>query len=87
MRRAERSALWDRIVWHAKVVGSFGVDSIAPPCLNVVQANRTTLRILQGKEDEEAADGITGVQTSGQNIYRSQARGQKPWASTGVEKT
>lgn len=37
--------------------------------LNGVQADRAVLRVLQGKEDEEEAYGVTRVQTSGQNIY------------------
>jgi hypothetical protein len=51
-RRAKRTTIWDLLVWHTNVVGSFGVHSIAPPCLNCVEPDRPILRVLKSKEDD-----------------------------------
>jgi hypothetical protein len=68
-RWAKRSTIWDLLVRHTNVIESFGVHSIAPPCLNRVQPDSAILRVLQSEEDEKDADGITGIQSSGQQIW------------------
>jgi len=66
--RTKRFAFCDRLVWHALKVCCFGIDGVAPPGQNRVLADRTVLGVLQSKEDEEDTDGITGVQSSRQDI-------------------
>jgi hypothetical protein len=62
-RRAKSPTIWDLLVRHTSVVGSFGVHSIAPPCLNRVEPDRPILRVLKNKEDDEGADGIARFQS------------------------
>ena len=63
-RRAKHPTIWDLLVRHTSVVGSLGVHSIAPPCLNRVEPDRPILRVLKSKEDDEGADAIARIQSS-----------------------
>jgi hypothetical protein len=57
-------------VGYTSEVGSFGVHSIAPPRLNRIQSDGAILWVLQCKEDDDDAEGITCIQSSGQDNYR-----------------
>ena len=72
-RRAERPSLWHRLDWHTSIIRGLLVDRIAPPVLDVVQADGTILRILQSKEYRSGTDGITSIQSSGQHIWRKRS--------------
>ena len=58
----------NRLVWHASIVCSFGIDSVAPPRQDRVLANRAVLGVLQSKENNRDSDGITCAQTTRQDI-------------------
>jgi hypothetical protein len=55
-RRTERSAFWKALKGHSPIVCRLHVNSITPPFLNAVQANRAIFRVLQSKEDDEETD-------------------------------
>ena len=67
-RRTELSAFWKAFKWYSRIVCRIHVDSITPPFLNAVQANRAIFRVLQGKEDDEHTDCITCIQSNPQNV-------------------
>jgi hypothetical protein len=55
-RRTELTAFWKALKGHSPIVCRLHVNSITPPFLNAVQANRAIFRILQSKEDDEETD-------------------------------
>jgi hypothetical protein len=88
-RWAKCSTIRDLHIRYTSVVGSFYVHSIAPPRLNRVQADGTILRVLQCEEDDEGADCIAGIQTSGQDNYRKSNAWSEyvGFASSGVKES
>jgi hypothetical protein len=44
--RTKRFALWYRLVWDPIKVRRVGINDVAPPFLNCVQADRAILRVL-----------------------------------------
>jgi hypothetical protein len=67
-RRTELFAFWKALKGRSRIVCRLHVNSIAPPFLNAVQANRAIFRILQSKEDDEETECITCIQSSAQDI-------------------
>lgn len=67
-RRTERSAFWKALVRNSHKVVRLGVNGIAPPCLNAIQADLAIVRVLQSKENNEDTDLIPRIQSSGQHI-------------------
>ena len=67
-RRTELSAFWKALKWHSRIVCRLHVNSITPPFLNAVQANRAIFGVLQSKEDDEDTDCITCIQSIAQHI-------------------
>jgi hypothetical protein len=79
-RRTKLSAFWKALKGHSPIVCRLHVNSITPPFLNAVQANRAIFRVLQSKEDDEDADSITCVQSNRQHIYSNPHREPRPIA-------
>ena len=67
-RWTELFTFWKALKGYTCIIGRFRVDSITPPFLNTVQANRAIFRVLQSKEDDEDTECITGIQSSRQHI-------------------
>ena len=67
-RWTELSAFWKAHKRHSRIVCRLHVNSITPPILNAVQANRAIFRVLQSKEDDEDTECITYIQSSVQHI-------------------
>jgi hypothetical protein len=67
-RRTKFSPFWKALERYSRIIGRFHVNSITPPLLNTVQANRAIFRVLQSNEDDEDTKCITCIQSSGQNI-------------------
>ena len=67
-RRTELSAFWKALKGHSRIVCRLPVNSITPPILNAVQANRAIFRVLQSKEDDEDTECISCIQSSVRNI-------------------
>jgi hypothetical protein len=49
-------------------IRSVDVHSVAPPCLNGVQADGTTVGVLENKENEDRGDGDTSIHGGGKNV-------------------
>jgi len=66
--RSKEFTLGDLQQRRTKTVGGVEWESISPPGLNSVFSNCAVLRILQTEEDQDGADGDTGIKSSGQDI-------------------
>jgi hypothetical protein len=55
-RRTKLTAFWKALEGHPRIVCRTHVNSITPPLLNAVQANRAISRVLQSEEDDEDTD-------------------------------
>ena len=67
-RRTELSAFRKALKGHSPIVCRLHVNSVTPPPLNAVQANRAIFRVSQSEEDDEDTDCIPRVQSNGQHI-------------------